>query len=223
MIKNAMVRWLARTAILGGLVAAANMVIPASAAGAADQLADLSSVLGELRRGGLVVYFRHATTDLTGPDDAASDLAKCETQRNLSPAGRAQATQIGHAFQALKIPVGTVITSPFCRTIDTAKLAFGRFTVNNDLYFAIGTSAGETTRFANSLRRMLSTPPAKATNAVIVSHTANLREAAGIWPKPEGVAYIFRPLPGGAFEAIAMVLPEDWGAVAGLKSAGKSR
>jgi hypothetical protein len=70
---------------------------------------------------------------------------------------------------------------------------------------------------------MLSTPPAKATNAVIVSHTANLREAAGIWPKPEGVAYVFRPLPEGKFEAIAMVLPEDWGRVAGLKSSSKPR
>ena len=90
-------------------------------------------------------------------------------------------------------------------------------------YFAIGADAGKTRQFTDSLRRMLSTRPAKATNAVIVSHTANLREAAGIWPKPEGVAYVFRPLPGGKFVAIAMVLPEDWGNVARLKSSGKSR
>ena len=58
---------------------------------------------------------------------------------------------------------------------------------------------------------------------VIVSHTANLREAAGIWPRTEGVAYVFRPLPGGEFKAIAMVMPDDWGNVARLESSSKPR
>ena len=209
--------------MLVGIAATMNLAGPTVPASAADKLADLRSVLGELRKGGFVIYFRHGATDQTGPSDEAADLMKCETQRNLSAQGREQATQIGKAFQALKIPVGTVTTSPFCRCKDTAKLAFGRFTVSNDLYFAIGTNAGETKRFTQSLRGMLSTPPAKATNAVIVSHTANLREAVGIWPKPEGVAYVFRPLPGGKFEPIAMVLPEDWATVAKLKSSNNSK
>src|SRR5688572_3600781 len=105
-------------------------------------------------------------------------MMKCEAQRNLSAEGRNQVTQIGKAFQALTNPVGTVTTSPFRRTKDTAKLAFGRFSVSNDLSFAIGTDASETKRITGSLRRMLSTRP-KATNAVLVSYTANLREAAG--------------------------------------------
>jgi phosphohistidine phosphatase SixA len=222
-MRNDALRWLRKLAMLVGLVATMNLTVPPPAASAADKLTDLSSVLGELRKGGFVIYFRHGPTDQTGSGDEAADLMKCETQRNLSAEGREQAMQIGKAFQALRIPVGTVTTSPFCRTKDTAKLAFGRFTVSNDLYFAIGTDASETKRFAESLRRMLSTPPARATNAVIVSHTANLREAAGIWPKPEGVAYVFRPLPGGQFEAIAMVLPGDWGRVARLKSSSKPK
>lgn len=213
--------WLQNIATLIGLVAAIILAVGTPAAIAAGELAHLSSVLGELRNGGLVIYFRHGSTDLAGASDEAADMTKCETQRNLSTEGREQATQIGEAFRALEIPVGTVTTSPFCRAKDTGKLAFGRFTVNNDLYYAIGTSADETARIAQSLRRMLSTPPAKSTNAVIVSHTANLREAAGIWPKPEGVAYVFRPLPGGSFEAIAVVLPEDWGKAAGFKSSSK--
>jgi phosphohistidine phosphatase SixA len=222
-MRNDSFRWFGKIAALVGLVATMNLMVAAAPAIAADKLADLSSVLGELRKGGLVIYFRHGATDQTGPSDEAADLMKCETQRNLSAAGREQASQIGKAFQALKIPVGTVTTSPFCRCKDTAKLAFGRFTVSNDLYFAIGTNASETKRFTESLRGMLSTPPAKATNAVIVSHTANLREAAGIWPKPEGVAYVFRPLPEGKFEPIAMVLPEDWGKVAKVNSSGKPK
>ena len=203
-----------KLATLIGLAAAINLLVAAPAASAADELANLSAVLGELRKGGLVIYFRHGLTNQTGSSDEAADLTKCETQRNLSAEGREQATQIGKAFKALRIPVGTITTSPFCRCKDTATLAFGRFTVSNDLYFAIGTDAGETKRFSESLRRMLSTPPAAATNAVIVSHSANLREATGYWPKPEGVAYVFRPLPGGKFQAIAFVMPEDWGKLA---------
>lgn len=216
-------RWTVKIATLIGLVATMNWAVPASAADVAAALPDLNSVLGELRKGGFIIYFRHGPTDQTGVGDETTDLTKCETQRNLSTAGREQATQIGKAFRALRIPVGTVIASPFCRTKDTAQLAFGRFTISNDLASAIGTDAGETRRFAESLRRMLSTLPAKATNAVIVSHNSNLREATGIWPKPEGVAYVFRPLPGGKFEAIAMVLPEGWGKAAKLKSADSSR
>jgi phosphohistidine phosphatase SixA len=205
-------------ALAAGVV---TLAAPVAFAQPADKLRDLASVLGELRKGGLVIYFRHASTDQSGPTDEAADMANCATQRNLSALGREQAEQTGKAFLALGIPVGTVMASPFCRTRDTAKLAFGRFTVSNDLYYAIGTNVADTTRFTQSLRRMLSTPPSKATNSVLVSHTANLREATGIWPKPEGAAYVFRPLPDGKFEAIAMIAPEDWGKVAAL--AGKLR
>ncbi len=215
--------WVRRLATLIGLAATMNLLAAAGMANAADSLGDLGSVLDQLRKGGLVIYLRHGATEQTGASDEAADLTKCETQRNLSPAGRAQVAEIGEAFKALKIPVGAVTTSPFCRCKDTAMLAFGRFVVSDDLYFAIGASAGETRRFAESLRAMLATPPAKGTNAVIVSHTANLREATGIWPKPEGVAYVFRPLPEGKFEAIAMVLPEDWGKLARLGASSKVR
>ena len=222
-MKNATSRRHLEFVTLIGLVAVMNVLVPAATASAGEKLADLSSALGDLRNGGYIIYFRHGATDQTGANDEAADLTKCETQRNLSAEGREQAKQIGNAFRSLRIPVGTVTASPFCRTRDTARLAFGRYTVSDDLRFAIGADAGETARFAESLRRMLSTAPAKATNAVIVSHTANLREAAGIWPKPEGVAYVFRPLPGGMFEATAMVMPEDWSKVARLAASTKSR
>ncbi len=193
------------------LSSALALAIAAFPAVAADTLAGLGEVLGELRRGGYVIYFRHGPTDQAGASDEAADLAKCETQRNLSAEGREQATQVGKAFKALKIPVDTVLAGPLCRTKDTARLAFGKFAVDNDLNYAIGVDADETKRLALSLRRMLSTPPVKGTNAVVISHTANLREAAGIWPKVEGVAYVFQPLPGGQFKPVAMVMPDEWG------------
>src|ERR1700694_4553731 len=94
-MKNAPLRWLRKIATLAGLVATINLAVPAPAAGAADELAGLSPVLGELRQGGLVIYFRHGLTDPMGSSDEEADLTNCDTQRNLSAEGREQATQIG--------------------------------------------------------------------------------------------------------------------------------
>jgi len=204
---------------LGCAMAALSIAAAPAAAGEevgaeAKPLPDLQSVLGELRQGGFVLYFRHTSTDQSTAGDADADLQRCETQRNLSAEGRAEAAQIGKSIKALRIPVGSVLASPFCRTQDTARLAFGRVAVSKDLYFALGADETEMTRLRDALRRMLSTPPAPGTNAVLVSHSANLREAAGIFAKPEGVAYIFRPLPNGKFEAVARILPQDWSGAA---------
>jgi phosphohistidine phosphatase SixA len=177
--------------------------------------ADPARLVKQLRDGGLVIYFRHSSTETSGIAEANGvDVTRCDTQRSLTPAGRAQAKSIGRAFTTLNIPVGDVLSSPFCRCKQTAELAFGHYKVNPDLYFAIDADAQQTKVFSQKLRLMLSTPPAARTNNVIVSHTANLKEAAGIWPKPEGVAIIFRPRGDGVFEPIARVLPEDWSALA---------
>jgi hypothetical protein len=45
---------------------------------------------------------------------------------------------------------------------------------------------------------------------VIIAHSANLKESTGFWPKPEGVAYVFKPTGGDRFVPVAKVLPDDW-------------
>lgn len=185
-------------------------------------LAKLAAVIDDLRQGGFVIYLRHATTG-TAPVEA-EDVTRCETQRNLSAQGRSEAVQIGKSMQALRIPIGRVISSPFCRTKDTAQLAFGRYVEDPDLGFLISSDASETKRLAASLRRMLATPPEKGSNTVLVSHSANLFEAAGMFAKPEGVAYVVKPLADGRFELLAKVLPDEWGDAAKLgEGRGASR
>jgi broad specificity phosphatase PhoE len=167
-------------------------------------------LLEQLRQGGFVIFFRHAPTELSNIPDSAENIAQCETQRNLSATGRKTAKAIGEAFKKLHIPVGVVKTSPFCRCKDTARLAFGTYTVDRNLYFSLNIDAGARKQLTEETRKMLATPPADSTNTVIVSHTANLREATGYWPKPEGTAYIFRPGPDGTFTAEARMAPDDW-------------
>src|SRR5262245_29823028 len=96
------------------------------------------AIADALRSGGYVVYFRHAATNRAPEDTDDPRLKRCEGQRNLSEEGRRMAREFGTAFKTLGVPVGRVITSPYCRTVDTGKLAFGRQEDSNALYFAVG-------------------------------------------------------------------------------------
>ncbi len=75
-----------------------------------------------LRQGGIVL-FRHAYAP-GGGDPAGMRLGECATQRNLDAEGRAQAIRIGEAIRAQGVAVGAVLASQWCRTTETAELAF---------------------------------------------------------------------------------------------------
>jgi broad specificity phosphatase PhoE len=175
-----------------------------------------SDLIDALRRGGYVIYFRHVTTNPEQADTVDPKLGRCEAQRNLSADGRRMAAEIGGAFKTLRIPVGKVVTSPFCRTVDTAMLAFGRHEVSNALYFAMGVGKPEREQQGLALRQMLATPPARGTNTVLVAHHLNLKEAAGVWPKREGEAHVFRPRPDGGFDHVGEISTEAWKRRAGV-------
>ncbi len=67
------------------------------------------------------VLIRHAIAPGTG-DPANFQLDDCSTQRNLSAAGRAQAQQLGEAFKQRGIAVQQVLSSQWCRCLETAEL-----------------------------------------------------------------------------------------------------
>ena len=103
-----MSRLLSRRAAL----ALAALPLPAAAADPWDALRD-----------GGIVLFRHAEAPGFG-DPPGMRLGDCATQRNLDGAGRAQARRIGEAIRARGIAVGAVLASQWCRTLETAELAF---------------------------------------------------------------------------------------------------
>ncbi|MDP1708831.1 MAG: hypothetical protein Q8L89_07200, partial [Gammaproteobacteria bacterium] len=134
-----------------------------------------------------------------------------ETQRPLSEEGRHQMRGIGEAIKALGIRVSTVLSSPFCRAIDSSKLAFGSMEIVDDLRQGVDADEATAERRAQALRKMLATAPCEpGTNTVLSGHTGNLQEATGIWPKPEGVAIVFKPGAGDEFTYIATILPAHW-------------
>jgi phosphohistidine phosphatase SixA len=164
----------------------------------------------QLKQGGYILYFRHAETDQQQIDQQPVDYNDCATQRNLSAAGQQQALDIGQAIKALGIEIEHVFTSPYCRTQDTAKLAFDRAEVKPFLAFSINMSASQRAEAALMMKKLLNTPPTSGKNTVIVGHTGNLRESTGHWPKPEGVAFVFRPNGNNTVTLIARISPDEW-------------
>ena len=77
-------------------------------------------ILNLIRSGGLVFYVRHAEATV-GEDQPNFTFYDCKTQRNLSVKGKRQAISYRKAFRRLQIPIEyTILSSPFCRTIETA-------------------------------------------------------------------------------------------------------
>lgn len=107
-----------------------------------------------LRKGGVVVVFRHALAPGTF-DPPGMRLGDCSTQRNLSDAGRAQARRIGEWFKERQLQPAAVRSSPWCRCMDSATLAFG----TTEVWAALGSPHGapETTgtRHLHELRKAL--------------------------------------------------------------------
>ena len=74
-----------------------------------------------LQEGGLVILMRHALAPGIG-DPPGFVLSQCDTQRNLSSQGRAQAQAIGRAFREREVPISAVYSSRWCRALETAEL-----------------------------------------------------------------------------------------------------
>jgi|KBSSwiStaDraftv2_1062776.scaffolds.fasta_scaffold226218_2 phosphohistidine phosphatase SixA len=181
--------------------------VPTPATLSAD---DLQALTPQLRKGGYIFYLRHGLTRLDQEDRQPVVKDDCATQRNLSDEGRKQAETLGAALRKARIPVGRVLSSPFCRCLDTARLAFASAEVSEDLYFAIGLTKLERQAKGASLRRLLAEQPTAGSNSVLVAHTANLEEAVGFWPKPEGTAILFQPDGTGGFRVLGRIPPDTW-------------
>lgn len=92
-----------------------------------------------LQDGGLVLALRHAFAPGTF-DPPAFRLGDCSTQRNLNDEGRTQARRIGDWFSTRQLKPARVRSSPWCRCVDTAQLAFG----SAEPWAALGSPRGAT-------------------------------------------------------------------------------
>lgn len=171
---------------------------------AGDDLADT------LRAGNLTLYFRHTATDFSQSDRDDSELADCAKQRNLTDKGRSDARAIGDAMRAMKLPIGEVLASPYCRTLETGRLIAGRATKSTDVRGHM-TTTGRPDYAA--LEKILATPPAAGTLRIVASHGNPFFAIAGEPRLDEGEAAVIRG-DGKRWTIVARIKVGDWASLA---------
>lgn len=172
-------RWTRRAA-----TAAIALAISAAAAPAWAQ-SDGDPAWEALRRGA-VLLVRHADAPGVG-DPANFTLGDCRTQRNLDATGRAQAKRLGEQFASRHVAVGAVLASQWCRTKDTAELAFPkRAREDADFNSFFGDSASQPAQTAAALNTVKRWKGPGA--LVVVTHQVNITALTGVVPASgEGV------------------------------------
>jgi phosphohistidine phosphatase SixA len=157
---------------VGGLPAAPSSPVRASAGPAADAWDALAA-------GGHVALIRHAEAPGVG-DPPSFTLGDCSTQRNLSAGGRAQAGRLGATFRERGAAPGLVLTSAWCRCVDTAVLAFGAAEVWPALNSFFQNSSTQVAQTAE-LRAGVAAWAGPGT-LVLVTHQVNITALTDIFP-----------------------------------------
>ena len=172
-------------------------------------------LLKQLRKGGHVIYLRHATTETDYADQADPnlDLNDPSTQRMLSDQGIKEAEDIGAGFKANDILVGKVFSSEYQRAKDTAELAFGKkYKVNKNLNFLPfeDYTDEQLDTYHDRVAPMLSKKPGNLKkNTVIVGHDDPFEGTTNIYPAPQGTAYVIKPH-GDSYDIVGKLEPNDW-------------
>jgi hypothetical protein len=179
------------------------------------------SIVKELRRGGYVLYMRHASTDFSQNDARMTSYEDCATQRNLTEKGRTEARAIGEHLKRLGIPIGEVVASPYCRTMETARLALGTPRATHEARG--GPVQSDDPGRYDGLRKFLSSPVPAGTNRAISSHGNPFIAVTGPPYLAEGEVAVVRPDGAMRFTVLARIRPEDWSSLpsaAGRASSG---
>lgn len=155
------------------------------------------SLMDILRRGGNILYVRHGDATV-GEDLPNLNFQYCCTQRNLSEMGKRQAICYGQMLRNAGIPICYPIqVSPYCRTIESAQLAFGYNGIQVDpFWYNISKlndriSDAEQQKILDTLRSKLEIIPPRGCNQVIIAH--NFPEGIGLGQMTDMGTVIVKP------------------------------
>lgn len=145
---------------------------------------EISDMLERLQSGGYVLLIRHERTEVPSRSDDYSQASnECRAQRNLSLAGVAGAQETGFVLRTLGIDVGRVLTSPMCRSAETARYMFGvAFETDTRLMHHDPDGERNLDVAEGELRDLLKelAPGLPDTNIALVSHGGNILRASGM-------------------------------------------
>ena len=182
-------------------IALAALILVLALGAPANARADEAAAWAALRAGGHVALMRHTDAPGGTGDPPGFKVEECATQRNLSDQGRADAAQIGTRLKAEGISFEKILSSPWCRCMDTARLldmgavgpapTFGNVVVLRD----------QTESLTEGARTLIAGWHGAGT-LLVVTHGANIRALTGISPSTGEIVVVER-----SAEAIGRIPP----------------
>jgi phosphohistidine phosphatase SixA len=128
-----------------------------------------------------IIFLRHTLAPGVGdPENFIKE--DCSTQRNLSNKGRLQARLIGNYLRSTNLKFSQILTSEWCRCIDTAKeLNLGQWTTFSGLN-SFFQEYGKKDQVMNKLQKKLDSL-GYSDFALFVTHQVVISEQTGIMPR----------------------------------------
>lgn len=160
------------------------------------------AVWDALKRGGQVALVRHGLTTPGVGDPDGFRLEDCSTQRNLIETGRDEARALGAAFRARGIVVARVLSSPWCRCIETARLAFGGAETSLPLSNLYGRPENRDAQV--QAMRALVGEKRSGGNRVLISHGSTILALTGVNPDTAEMVVV-TPEGDGRFAVVGRV------------------
>ena len=157
-----------------------------------------------LQQNGSVALLRHGRTTGGAGDPPGFALEDCATQRNLTDDGRVQMRKLGEEARARGFNAATVLSSRWCRCLETARLVFGKAEAWPQLDNLFGNPARVQAQTAE-LRKRIRAWSGPGT-LVLVTHGANILPLTGIQPA-EGEMVIVMPDARDDFRVAGRIAP----------------
>lgn len=150
-----------------------------------------------------VAIMRHAIAP-GGGDPAGFRLDDCSTQRNLDARGREQARRIGAAVRASGVRIDRVLSSQWCRCLETAELlglgAVEEMPSLNSFFGDRSSGPEQTARTRAFLREM-----ADDETLFLVTHQVNITALTDVFPS-SGEVLVLRIGEDGAASVLDRIL-----------------
>ena len=171
-----------------------------------------SELVAALRKGGYVIVVRHTQSPREAPDERTANPDNSTRERQLDEGGRADAMAMGKAMRELRIPIGTVLTSPTYRARETVRLAqWEKAVVVPELGDRGQSMQGVTEVDGAWLRNRVAQFPT-GTDTIIVTHLPNItrafpQDAPGI---EDGDALVFGRNSQSASTVVGRIKISEW-------------
>jgi phosphohistidine phosphatase SixA len=178
-----------RRQLLGQLMLGAGLAVPGLTSLAQSGFWALARVPGA------IFLMRHAQTEPGIGDPPEFTLGNCQTQRNLDARGKAQARLIGQTFANEHVMPAHVLSSAWCRCLDTARIAFGQVEVMpalNSFFSGPDTASEQSRQVIDYLRRA-----PQGVTQMLVTHQVNISALTQEASSMGEILLVQRPVPAG--------------------------